>query len=146
MAWQELLPNGLNRRSALGAMGALAGAAGASGFAWPAFAAPAPISLYTFKGLYAIDGGRIIDGYIAAPRGKNRLNVLLLIHDANGYDALAEASAQRYARAGYCAIAPNLTTTCVAATHDARVEEMRALAPRLALFPLGNGKVMIGRV
>ena len=136
----------LDRRTALGALGAVAGAVGVGGFGLPALAAPPAASLYIFKGLYAIDGGRIIDGYFAAPKGKNRLPVILLIHDAQGYDSLAEATAQRYAKAGYCAIAPNLATTCFATTYEARLAEIQALAPRLSKFPLGNGKVAIAGV
>ncbi len=137
---------GLDRRTAIGALGALAGAAGIGGVAGPALAAPRVGGLYVFKGQYAIDGGRIIDGYFAAPKGKNRLPVLLLIHDAQGYDSLAEAAAEKYAKAGYCAIAPNLATTCFAVTYEARLAEIQALAPRLAAFPLGNGRVSISGV
>ena len=144
MASQQLSQTAFDRRSALGTFGALVGAAGVGGFALPALAAPSP--LWTFKGLYGIDGGRILDGYLAGPNGKSRLNVILLIHDEDGYGSLAEASAQRYAQAGYCAIAPNLTTTCTAATYEARVAEIQALAPRLRQFPLGNGRVSIARV
>ena len=144
MASQKLSLAAFDRRSALGTFGALVGAAGVGGFALPALAAPLP--LWTFTGLYAIDGGRVLDGFIAAPNGVSQLNVILLIHDANGYDSLAEASAKRYARAGYCAIAPNLTTTCTAATYEARLTEIQALAPWLQQFPLGNGRVSIAPV
>lgn len=144
MTSQKLSLVAFDRRTALGTFGALVGAAGVSGFALPALAAPLP--LWTFKGLYAIDGGRVLDGFIAAPSGMSQLNVILLIHDANGYDSLAEASARRYAKAGYCAIAPDLTSTCTAASYEARLAEIQALAPRLQQFPLGNGRVSIGRV
>lgn len=136
----------LDRRTAIGALGALAGAVGIGGWAAPALAATGIDRLYIFKGEYAIDGGRILDGYIAAPRGRNRLPVVLLIHDAQGYDTLAEASARAYAKAGYCAIAPNLAKTCQSASYEEWLVEIQSLAPRLKQFPLGNGKVAIARV
>ena len=135
----------LGRRAAMQRIAALAVApavagSGMLGFAGAAFAATDDSQLNARKLRYALRGGKIINGYFAAPRGKANLGLVVVIHDQNGLDAKAEAAARRYALAGYQAIAPDLAAT-FKGSRDAMIAQLVAQTPHLKRSALGNGKV-----
>ena len=74
-------------------------------------AAIAGAAIHSFKGRYAVDGHRIVDGFFAAPRTGSMLDVVLVIPASGALDATAEATARSYAADGWLAIAPNLPAT-----------------------------------
>ena len=139
----------INRRGLMG-IAALSVAGSVAGLAAPAAAAvapPADARLSTFKGRYAIDGGKIINGYFASPRGKTKLDVVLVIPGEQGLDARTRAVVRRHALAGYLAIAPDLAATQgdvpAGASRDAVLAEVIAVVPNLRRLPFGNGKVTV---
>ena len=128
---------------------ALSVAGSAAGLAAPAAAAMASADsrLATFKGRYAIHGGKIINGYFASPRGKTQLNVVLVIPGEQGLDARTQAAVRRHALAGCLAIAPDLTAkqgnVPAGAGRDAILAELIAAVPNLKHLPHGNGRVTV---
>lgn len=134
----------MGRIAALSVVPAIVGS-GVLGFAGSALAATSPDDsrLNARKLRYAIRGGKVIDGYFAAPRGKANLGLVVVIHDENGLDAKAEDTARRYALAGYSAIAPDLRATFKGGDRDAAIAEMVNQLPHLKRSALGNGKVSV---
>jgi hypothetical protein len=138
----------VSRRRFLGRAGA-ASAAGiaASGMAASAAAAVLPgATINTFKGKYAVDGHRIVDGFMASPRGKTGLDVVVLVSESGKIDAAAEAAARSYAASGWLAIAPDLPATYRAAALAGKPAMVAALTrdvPRLKRLARGSGKVAI---
>ena len=134
----------MRRIAALSVAPAIAGS-GVLGFAGAALAATSTNDsrLRVSRTRYAIRGGRIIDGYFAAPRGKINLGMVVVIHDEEGLDAKAEDTARRYALAGYQAIAPDLRATFRGDSRDAMLAELVHQLPNLKRSALSNGKVSI---
>lgn len=132
----------MRRIAALPVASAMAGS-GMVGLAGSAVAATRDSRIQARDLRYAISGGRILDGFFAAPRGKTNLGVIVVIHDENGLDSTARATAIRYAQAGYYAVAPDLRKNFGGLDHDARVAEMVRTAPHLKRLPHGNGNVTI---
>lgn len=109
-------------------------------------AAVAAGSIKTFKGRYAIDSHRIVEGYFAAPRGAGKLDVVLVIPRSGTLDAAAETMARGYAADGYLAIAPNLPTSYRAAALGGKQSMVAALLrdmPRMKRLAQGSGKVVV---
>jgi hypothetical protein len=139
--------NSISRRGAMGRMAVAATA----GIVAPALAPIARAAdgadgdLRTFKGRYALRGGRVIDGYFVAPRNKVGMDVVVVLHGENGFDAGARALAHDYARAGKLAIVPDMpaTYTGVAALagRDAHVADIKGLRAAFGSHLHGNGKV-----
>ncbi len=138
----------ISRRGALGRM-AVAAAAGVAAPAIPGVAHAATAlkedGLRSFKGLYALRNGRVIDGYFVAPRNQTRLDVVVVLHGENGFDAKARALAHRYARAGKLAIVPDMAASYTGiealSGRDARVADIRKLAPAFANSMHANGNI-----
>ena len=101
--------------------------------------------LNTFKGRYALRGGRVIDGYFVAPKGQAGLDIVVLLHGENGFDAGARALAHQYARAGKLAIVPDMPATykgvAALAGREAHVADIRNMRAAFARHLRGNGKV-----
>lgn len=139
---------GVSRRSFLGRAG-VASAVGvaAAGMASNAAAAVLPgAKVKTYTGKYAIDGHRIVDGFMASPRGKTKLDVVVVISESGTLDSAAEATARSYAAQGWLAIAPNLPSTyrgAALAGKPAMVEALMRDMPRLERLARGSGKVVI---
>ncbi|WP_343519263.1 hypothetical protein [Sphingomonas sp.] len=136
----------VSRRAFLGRAG-VASAVGVAtaGMATNAAAAVLPgAKVKTFTGKYAVDGHRIVDGFMASPRGKTKLDVVVVISESGALDAAAEATARSYAAQGWLAIAPNLPTTYRgAAGKPAMVEALNRDLPRLERLARGSGKVAV---
>jgi hypothetical protein len=139
--------NSISRRGAMGRMAVAATA----GIVAPALAPIARAAdgtdsdLRTFKGRYALRGGRVIDGYFVAPRNAVGLDVVVVLHGENGFDASARALAHRYARAGKLAIVPDMPATysgvAALAGRDAHVADLKHLGTAFGGHLQGNGKV-----
>ena len=139
--------NSISRRGAMSRMAVAA----AAGVVVPAMAPVAHAAggtdgdLRTFKGRYALRGGRVIDGYFVTPRNRTELDVVVLLHGENGFDAGARALAHQYARAGKLAIVPDMpaTYTGVAALagRDAHIADIKGLSAAFGGHLRGNGKV-----
>lgn len=136
----------IDRRDLVVKGGALAVAAVAmTGIAAPAFAAlNDDTGICTIKAPFAIHGGSIVHGFMAAPNQGGATDVVVVIGE-NGYsDKAAQAAARRYAHAGFFAMAPDLHATFGG---NGKVDpaalrtEMQALAPMLAHLPRSNGNV-----
>jgi len=101
--------------------------------------------LKTFKGRYALRGGRIIDGYFVAPSKASNLDVVVVLHGENGFDAAARALAHDHARAGKLAIVPDMPATyrgiAALAGRDAHVADIKTLRDAFGRHLRGNGKV-----
>jgi|GEM_PF-1308722 len=133
-----------------GAMSRMAIAA-AAGIAAPTLAPVAHAAgaidgnLKTFKGRYALRGGRIIDGYFVAPGNSSGLDVVVVLHGENGFDASARALAHDHARAGKLAIVPDMPATyrgiAALAGRDAHVADIKAMRDAFGRHVRGNGKV-----
>ena len=136
----------VSRRGAMTGM-AVAAAAGmvAPGLTPAARAAIGPDALKVFKGRYALKGGRVIDGYFVAPRGKADLDVVVLLHGEGGLDAGACALAHQYARAGKLAIVPDMPATyrglTALAGRDAHVADLKTMQAAFGSQMGANGKV-----
>lgn len=102
-------------------------------------------NLKTFKGRYALRGGRLIDGYFVAPRNAVGLDVVVVLHGENGLDAGARALAHEHARAGKLAIVPDMAATytgvAALAGRDAHVADIKGLSAAFGGHLHGNGKV-----
>ncbi len=134
----------VSRRSFLGRAGAVS-AAGvvAAGTINPA-AAFTGNSVRTYKGKYAVDSHRVIDGFMASPRGKTGLDVVVVVSESGKLDAAAEATARRYAASGWIAIAPDLATTYrKAGDKQAMVAALTRDLPRLKRLSHSSGKVAV---
>jgi hypothetical protein len=139
--------NSISRRGAMSRMVV----ATAAGIVAPALAPVAHAAggtdgnLKTFKGRYALRGGRVIDGYFVAPRSNIGLDVVVVLHGENGLDAGARALAHEHARAGKLAIVPDMpaTYTGVAALagRDAHVADIKGLSAAFGGHLRANGKV-----
>ena len=103
-------------------------------------------NVHTYKGRYAIDSHRIVDGFFARPRGTAALDIVLVIPQSGTLDAAAEQMAQGYAANGYLAIAPNLPTSYRGAAlggKQAMVDAPLSDMPRLKGMPRASGKVAV---
>jgi carboxymethylenebutenolidase len=123
----------------------VAGAA-AGGMATGAVAKVPGAKLSTYKGKYAIDSHRVVDGFFASPRGRTRLDIVVVIPASGTLDAAAEETARSYAARGWLAIAPNLTATYKGAALGGKSAMVAALMgdlPRLKRFARGNGTVAV---
>ena len=124
--------------------GAFLGAVLAS-MAVPARAAAAtPPEAWTAPTI-AVVGGRIIDGYFVAPSNASGLDVVVVLHGENGFDATARAVAHDHARAGKLAIVPDMPATyrgvAALAGRDAHVADIKAMRDAFGRHVRGNGKV-----
>lgn len=138
----------VSRRRFLGRAGVTSAVGiAASGMATSAAAAILPgAKINTYKGKYAIDSHRIVDGFMASPRGKTDLDVVVLISESGKLDAAAEAAARSYAASGWYAIAPDLPATYRTASLGGKAAMVEALTrdmPRLKRMARGSGKVAI---
>jgi hypothetical protein len=138
--------NSVSRRGIMSRM-AVAAAAGmvAPALAPVARAAGSDDGLKTFKGRYALRGGRIIDGYFVAPSNTSYLDVIVVLHGENGFDAGARALAHQHARAGKLAIVPDMPATyrgmAAIAGRDAHVADIKAMRDAFGRHLRGTGKV-----
>jgi hypothetical protein len=121
---------GLSRRRLIGggaalSLGAMAGPAAA-------FVGGGHV-VRTFRGRYAIDSHRVVDGVLATPKGRERHDVVVVYARPGTAHAAVEAEAQRHAAAGRVAIAPDLGRTyptAAALGHAAAVAALTADLPR----------------
>lgn len=116
--------------------------AGATGLS----AVAAAGNVHTYKGRYAIDSHRIVDGFFARPRGTANFDVVLVISQSGTLDDAAEQLARGYAADGYMAIAPNLPTSYRGASLGGKQAMVAALMrdmPRLKGMPRGSGKIAV---
>ena len=137
---------GVSRR---GAFGRLAGVSVASaigtGVGSSAFASvlsPVDSALTEYRGKFAIHGGKIINGYVAAPKGRNRLDVVVLVHGKTSDRAALESTARRFARLGKVGIVADLAATYdggALTSHEARVADLQSSA--FDKIWMGNGNV-----
>lgn len=97
----------------------------------------------TYKGKYAVDSHRIVNGFMASPRGKTNLDVVVLVTENGKLDAAAEAAARSYAASGWVAFAPDLSSTYGTADKAAMVEALNRDVPRFKRLGHGSGKVAI---
>ncbi len=137
-------PGQVSRRSFLGRAGAVS-AAGvvAAGTINPALAF-AGNSVRTYKGKYAIDSHRVIDGFMASPKGKAGLDVVVVVSESGKLDAAAEATARRYAASGWIAIAPDLGSTYrKAGDKQAMVAALTRDLPRFKRLTRKGGRVAV---
>ena len=138
--------NSVSRRGVMSRM-AVAAAAGmvAPALTPVARAAGSDEGLKTFKGRYALRGGRIIDGYFVAPSNSSYLDVVVVLHGENGFDAAARVLAHQHARAGKLAIVPDMPATyrgvAALAGRDAHVADIKGLRDAFGRHLRGNGKV-----
>ncbi|WP_447727344.1 hypothetical protein [Sphingomonas koreensis] len=131
----------ISRRGFIGTAGI---ASVAMGGVTQAAAAIGGAKVKTYKGKYAVDGHRIVEGFMASPRGKSNLDVVVLVTESGKLDAAAEAAARSYAASGWLAIAPDLPATYRAAAlagKPAMVEALTRDVPRLKRLSQGSGKV-----
>ncbi len=133
-----------NRRGFIGRVAAApAIVAATSGVATAAGFGPA---IKVYKGRYAIDGHRIVDGFFASPRGKARMDMVVVIPATGTLDAAAETMARSYAADGYMAIVPNLPTSYRAASIGGKPAMVAALMrdmPRIRAMAQSSGKVAV---
>ena len=134
----------VNRRSFLGRAGAVSAAGVVAASAINPAAAFAGSGVKTYKGKYAIDSHRVIDGFMAAPKGKMGLDVVVVVSESGKLDSAAEATARRYAASGWLAIAPDLGATYrKAGDKQAMVAALTRDLPRLKRMARGSGKVAV---
>ncbi|MGY4396818.1 hypothetical protein ACVWZA_002003 [Sphingomonas sp. UYAg733] len=152
---ETIVTKPLNRRSVVGGMAAVPIAASAvAGFSAPAMAAPSMAAaidptdsrLSIFKGRYALANGKIVEGYFASPRGKTKLNVVVLMTRGDTLDAETENEARRHALDGYLAIVPDLKATSGTSAlggRGAMLADMMTAIPGLKRMSHGNGHVRV---
>lgn len=134
----------VSRRSFLGRAGAVSAAGVVAVGAINPAAAFAGNGLRTYKGKYAIDSHRVIDGFMASPKGKTGLDVVVIVSESGALDAAAEATARRYAASGWIAIAPDLSATYrQAGDKQAMVAALTRDLPRLKRLSHSSGKVAV---
>jgi hypothetical protein len=126
-------------------MGGIAVLAAASTVAAPALAAVTGPDVRTLRAAYALRGGKTINGFFAAPKGKGDLGVVLVVA-ANDGEAVEEI-ALRYARSGFLAIAPDFAKAQgdagAGAARDTKVAEVMRAMPGLKKMMQGNGRVTV---
>lgn len=130
----------ISRRGFIGTAGI---ASVAMGGVTQATAAIGGAKVKTYKGKYAIDSHRIIDGFMASPRGKTDLDVVVLVTANGKLDAAAEAAARGYAASGWAAFAPDLAATYGTTDKAAMIAALDRDMPRLKRLAHGSGKVAI---
>ena len=140
----------INTVSRRGAMTRMAVAA-AAGMVAPTLAPAAHAAAATedglriFKGRYALRGGRVIDGYFVRPKGRTGMDVVVVLHGENGFDAGARALAHDYARTGKLVVVPDMPATydglSALAGRDAHIADLKGLSTAFAGHLRGNGKV-----
>jgi hypothetical protein len=132
----------IDRRKLMGGMAVLTAA---STVTVPAFAAAADAELRTHCASYALRGGMRINGFFAAPKGRNDLDVVVVV-PANDSEP-GEEIARRYARNGFLAIAPDFTKSQgnapAGAARDAKMAEVLRAMPGLKKMMCGNGRVTV---
>ncbi|WP_066657555.1 MULTISPECIES: twin-arginine translocation signal domain-containing protein [unclassified Sphingomonas] len=135
----------VSRRSFLGRAGAIS-AAGvvAASTVTPALALGGN-GVRTYKGKYAIDSHRVIQGFVAGPRGKAYSDIVLVVSENGAIDAAAEATARRYAASGWLAVVPDLPATYdgTAGNKQAMIEALNGDLPRFKRMVRKTGKVAI---
>lgn len=126
-------------------MGGAAVLAAASTVAAPTLAAVSGPELRTLCADYALRGGKRINGFFAAPKGKGDLDVVVVVPDNDAEPR--EEIARRYARNGYLAIAPDFAQSQgnapAGAARDAKVAEVLRAMPGLKKMMCGNGRVTV---
>ena len=130
----------ISRRGFIGTAGI---ASVAMGGVTQAAAAIGGAKVKTYKGKYAIDSHRIVDGFMASPRGKADLDVVVLVTENGKLDAAAEAAARGYAASGWAAFAPDLAATYGTTDKAAMIAALDRDMPRLKRLAQGSGKVAI---
>lgn len=130
----------ISRRGFIGTAGV---ASVAMGGVTQAAAAIGGAKVKTYKGKYAVDSHRIVDGFMAAPRGKDNLDVVVLVTENGKLDAAAEAAARGYAASGWAAFAPDLAATYGTTDKAAMIAALDRDMPRLKRLAQGSGKVAI---
>ena len=133
----------VSRRSFLGRAGAVSAAGVVAAGAINPAAAFAGNSVKTYKGKYAVDSHRVIDGFMASPKGKTGLDVVVVVSESGKLDAAAEATARRYAASGWLAIAPDLGATYKGGDKQAQVAALTRDLPRLKRLSRSSGKVAV---
>jgi len=131
----------VSRRGFIGTAGIASVALG--GMTTQAMAAVSGAKVKTYKGKYAVDSHRIVNGFMAAPRGKTNLDIVLLVSENGKLDAAAEAAARGYAASGWIAFAPDLPSTYDTNDKAAMVEALTRDVPRFKRLGHGSGKVAI---
>jgi hypothetical protein len=133
----------IGRRDLVVKGGALAVAGAAmSGITVPAFAAfNDDAGICAIKAPFAIHGGSIVHGFMAEPMRGAALDVVVVIGEDGRSDATAQATARRYAHAGYFAMAPDLPATFGKADPATLRDKIQALTPMLARLPRSTGNV-----
>lgn len=134
----------VSRRSFLGRAGAVSAAGVVAAGAINPATAFAGSSMRTYKGKYAIDSHRVIDGFMASPKGKTGLDVVVVVSESGKLDAAAEATARRYAASGWLAVAPDLASTySKAGDKQAMVAALTRDLPRFKRLSRKDGKVAV---
>jgi hypothetical protein len=139
---------GISRRGALGGIVASATivACGAPNAAFGA-ARPSPSSnVHAYEARYALEGGSLVSGFFAVPKRKTNLDVVVLVHGAEGFGPQVQQTALDYAEKGYLAVALDLPASFGdAAGHDhaALVAAAKQTAPRFSRHARGSGRVSL---
>ncbi len=134
----------VDRRKLIGGM-AMLGVA--SAVATPAMAsfAQGDSRVRAFHARYALSNGKAINGFFAAPRGKQSLDVVLVMPSNDA--SLSEAVARSYAVRGYLAIAPDFAKAqgdaSAGASRDAKAAELMRSIPAMKRMMRGSGRVAI---
>ena len=136
-------PGQVSRRSFLGRAGAVSAAGVVAAGAINPAAAFAGSTVRTYKGKYAVDSHRVFDGFMASPKGKTGLDVVVVVSESGKLDSAAEATARRYAASGWLAIAPDLGATYKGSDKQAMVAALTRDLPRLKRLSRGSGKVAV---
>lgn len=139
----DALTGPVSRRGFIGCMGALPVAGVAVSGAASAMTAS---NLSIYKGEYAIDSKRVVQGYFAAPRGRQSLDIVLVLPGEGMTAAQTEAKARGFAAQGWLAIAPDLPKTYRGAALGGRpalVAAMMRDLPRFKAMARGSGKVVV---
>ncbi|WP_404372336.1 hypothetical protein AB5I39_05755 [Sphingomonas sp. MMS24-J45] len=147
---QEQQVVSVNRRAALGGIAALS-AVGAVAGSTPALLQSDDFSvgdtgLRSFHARYALRGGDVLAASFAAPRGKIKIDTVVLMPGKDGFAPDLKAKMRRYARAGKYVVAPDFEATyrnTAIAGYDAMVRDMLDKVRRLSLGSIGNGRLSI---
>lgn len=132
----------ITRRGALrGAAVATAATLAAPGIASAAEVLGVSEGLRTYRGRYALPGGRIIEGYFVAPRSRGQLDTIVVLHGEQGVDARAQAVANYYAASGKLVVVPDMPATYPNGGRAAQVADLKKLAPNFGKRCMANGNV-----
>ena len=150
MSDQQSEVGAVNRRAALGGIAALS-AIGAIAGSTPGMFRDGGFTigdtgLRSFRAHYALKGGDMIAASFAAPRGKSRLDTVVLMPGKDGFGPDLQARMRRYARAGKLVVAPDLEATYAdhgLIGYDAMVRDVMGKVTRLSRGPLGNGRMSV---